>query len=93
MLAFASEALQCTLDQFAPEDGGAPLEKLEKKLGVLQLIEGLSYLHNNAKMLHGNLTPQAVYVTALQQWKIGGFEFSVAPKKPVIIEGGNYFNN
>jgi len=53
------------------------------KLGVLQLVEGLSYLHNNAKILHGNLTPQAVFVTSFQHWKIGGFAFSVAPKKPV----------
>lgn len=88
MLAFACEPLQCTLDtlfeQFDSGDGGpAPLEKLEMKLGVLQLIEGLSYLHNNAKMLHGNLTPQAVFLTSTQHWKIGGFAFSVAPiKKP-----------
>jgi SCY1-like protein 2 len=89
MLAFACEPLQGTLDklfeQFEPEDGGAPLEKLEMKLGTLQLIEGLSYLHNNAKMLHGNLTPQAVFLTSVQHWKIGGFAFSVAPKRPVGI--------
>ncbi|KAF7638928.1 Protein kinase domain-containing protein, partial [Meloidogyne graminicola] len=62
-----------------------PLDKLEMKLGVLQLVEGLSYLHNNAKILHGNLTPQAVFITSLQHWKIGGFAFSVSPKKPGIF--------
>jgi SCY1-like protein 2 len=45
------------------------------------LIEGLSYLHNSAKILHGNLNPNCVYVGTNQQWKIGGFEFSVLAKK------------
>ena len=96
MLAFACEPLQCTLDKLfeqweADGVGDAPLEKLEMKLGVLQLIEGLSYLHNNAKLLHGNLTPQAVFLTAQQHWKIGGFAFSVAPKEPVRKIVTTYF--
>ncbi|KAH7715612.1 Protein kinase [Aphelenchoides avenae] len=64
-------------------DEEAVLERLEMKLGVLQIIEGLSYLHNSAKILHGNLTPASVYVTSTQLWKIGGFAFSVcAGKQP-----------
>ncbi|KAL3085801.1 hypothetical protein niasHT_034209 [Heterodera trifolii] len=90
LLAFATEPVQCTLDKlyehFEPEDAGGPLlEKLEMKRGILQLIEGLSYLHNNAKMLHGNLTPQAVFIAAKQFWKIGGFAFSVASKKANVF--------
>ncbi|CAD5206773.1 unnamed protein product [Bursaphelenchus okinawaensis] len=57
------------------------LERLEIKLGILQLIDGLSYLHNSAKILHGNLNPQSIYVSCSQQWKIGGFRFSVPAKK------------
>jgi hypothetical protein len=34
-------------------------------------------------MLHGNLTPAAVYVSRQQFWKIGGFSFSVTAKNQV----------
>ena len=97
MIGFACEPIYCTLDKLLLEredeqfintistEDFTPLDKLEMKLGVLQLVEGLSYLHNNAKILHGNLTPQAVFLTSLQHWKIGGFAFSVAPKKPVFF--------
>ncbi|KAI6202819.1 Protein kinase domain-containing protein [Aphelenchoides besseyi] len=79
LIAMASEPIFGTLDTFLEVN---QLEKLEAKLGVLQLIEGLSYLHNSAKILHGNLNPACIYVAANQQWKIGGFEFSVSAKKP-----------
>ncbi|KAL7076840.1 hypothetical protein ACQ4LE_004140 [Meloidogyne hapla] len=95
MIGFACEPLYCTLDKLLFErddfinsqsdEDNKQLDKLEMKLGVLQLVEGLSYLHNNAKILHGNLTPQAIFVTSFQHWKIGGFAFSVAPKKPGIF--------
>ncbi|KAE9420686.1 hypothetical protein Angca_006395, partial [Angiostrongylus cantonensis] len=47
-----------------------------------QIIDGLSYLHNSAKILHGNLTPSAIFVTNSRQWKIAGFAFAVAAKEP-----------
>lgn len=49
------------------------------------MIDGLSYLHNSAKILHGNLNPKAVYVTCTQQWKLGGFSFSVPAKKENVF--------
>ncbi|ETN77431.1 hypothetical protein NECAME_11059 [Necator americanus] len=52
------------------------------KLGVLQIIDGLSYLHNSAKILHGNLTPASIFVTTSRLWKIAGFSFAVAAKEP-----------
>ncbi|GMT27099.1 hypothetical protein PFISCL1PPCAC_18396, partial [Pristionchus fissidentatus] len=77
LMAFASEAVRGNLDQLVIEEG---VSKLEMKLGVLQIIDGLSYLHNSAKILHGNLTPAAVYVTNARLWKIGSFSFSVGAK-------------
>lgn len=50
---------------------------------ILQLIDGLSYLHNSAKILHGNLTPSVVFITPSRNWKIAGFAFSVAAREPV----------
>ncbi|KAF8368684.1 hypothetical protein PRIPAC_86513, partial [Pristionchus pacificus] len=79
-MAFGSESVRGNLDQLVIEEG---VSQLEMKLGVLQVIDGLSYLHNSAKILHGNLTPSAVYVTNARLWKIGGFSFSVGAKDGV----------
>ncbi|KAL3997545.1 Protein kinase domain family protein [Acanthocheilonema viteae] len=75
MITFASEHIQASLGVIVIEEG---LDRLEMKLGILQLIDGLSYLHNSAKILHGNLTPNAIYITLSKHWKIAGFAFSVA---------------
>ncbi|CAJ0576069.1 unnamed protein product, partial [Mesorhabditis spiculigera] len=76
-MAFAAEPIYANLENLIPDEG---IDKLEMKLGVLQLIDGLSYLHNSAKILHGNLCPQSIYVTTSRLWKIGGFSFSSAAK-------------
>ncbi|PIO77229.1 hypothetical protein TELCIR_00682 [Teladorsagia circumcincta] len=78
-LAFGCEAVYASLDSVVIEEG---IERLEMKLGVLQIIDGLSYLHNSAKILHGNLTPASIYVTSSRLWKIAGFSFAVAAKEP-----------
>ncbi|CAI5439459.1 unnamed protein product [Caenorhabditis angaria] len=78
-IAFASELLVTTLEDVVTDKN---LDRLEIKLGVLQIIDGVSYLHNSAKVLHGNLTPDAIFVTASKSWKIGGFMFAVAAKEP-----------
>ncbi|CAB3410907.1 unnamed protein product [Caenorhabditis bovis] len=79
LMAFATELLVSTLETAISEHG---IDPLETKLGVLQIIDGVSYLHNSAKILHGNLTPEAIYVTAAKSWKIGGFMFAVGAKEP-----------
>ncbi|KAK6022529.1 hypothetical protein OSTOST_11772, partial [Ostertagia ostertagi] len=79
-LAFGCEAVYASLDSVVIEEG---IERLEMKLGVLQIIDGLSYLHNSAKILHGNLTPASIYVTSSRLWKIAGFSFAVAAKEPL----------
>ncbi|KJH43990.1 hypothetical protein DICVIV_09992 [Dictyocaulus viviparus] len=78
-LAFATEPVYTSLDNLVIEE---VVERLEIKLGVLQIIDGLSYLHNSAKILHGNLTPSSIYVTNTRMWKIAGFAFAVAAKEP-----------
>uniref|UniRef100_A0A1I8EU96 Protein kinase domain-containing protein n=1 Tax=Wuchereria bancrofti TaxID=6293 RepID=A0A1I8EU96_WUCBA len=82
MISFASEHIQASLEVTVLENG---LGKLEMKLGILQLIDGLSYLHNSAKILHGNLTPSVIYITLSRHWKIAGFTFSVAAREPNVF--------
>ncbi|CAB3987180.1 SCY1 2 isoform X2 [Paramuricea clavata] len=52
------------------------LYDVEKVYGLYQIVEGLIFLHNDAKRLHGNLTAQSVVITKNGQWKIAGLHFS-----------------
>ena len=46
---------------------------LEVKLILLQILEGVHFLHNNAGMVHLNLSPENIYLTKHGRVKIGGF--------------------
>ncbi|XP_046852322.1 SCY1-like protein 2 isoform X2 [Xenia sp. Carnegie-2017] len=52
------------------------LYDVEKVYGLYQIVEGLVFLHQDAKRLHGNLTTQSVVITKNGQWKITGLYFS-----------------
>ncbi len=52
------------------------LHIVEIQYGILQLSEALDFLHSDAKMLHGNITPESVAVTSKGSWKLMGFNFS-----------------
>ena len=49
-----------------------------------QLVEGLTFLHNDAKILQGSLAPEMIVITKNGQWKIAGLFFS---STPVVIDG------
>ena len=38
------------------------IDELEIQKGLLQIAQGLEFLHESAGLVHGNLTPEAVYV-------------------------------
>ncbi|KAI9216434.1 kinase-like domain-containing protein [Blastocladiella britannica] len=52
------------------------LDDLEILRGVLQLARALSFCHLDAKLVHGNLVPEAVYVNQRGEWKLSGFQFA-----------------
>ncbi|KAI9233685.1 MAG: kinase-like domain-containing protein [Podila humilis] len=52
------------------------LDELEVQKGLSQLGKGLQFCHNDAKIVHGNLVPDAIFVNAKGDWKIAGFGFS-----------------
>ena len=43
---------------------------------LLELLEGLLFLHNDVRMAHLDLNPNNIYVTSSGKWKIGGLAFS-----------------
>ncbi|KXZ42900.1 hypothetical protein GPECTOR_112g270 [Gonium pectorale] len=52
------------------------LSLLEVKLGLLQLVEVLTFLHGTAHTAHCGLSPQTVVVAADGGWKLAGFAFA-----------------
>jgi SCY1-like protein 2 len=51
------------------------LSPLEVKYGLLHVVEAISFLHADAKLVHGNLNPNCIFLDSVGRWKVGGFEF------------------
>ncbi|KAF9436206.1 hypothetical protein BGZ76_004559 [Entomortierella beljakovae] len=85
-IAFATEPIFASLSNLLgnyegmttiPEDiRKFELDELEVQKGLLQLGKGLQFCHNDAKIVHGNLVPDAIFVNSKGDWKIAGFGFS-----------------
>ncbi|KAL8243815.1 hypothetical protein R6Q59_010073 [Mikania micrantha] len=57
------------------------LDELEIQKGLLQVAKGLEFLHDSAKLVHGNLTPDAIFINAKSDWKISGLSFAGPPDR------------
>ena len=42
----------------------------------MQIVEGLAFLHNDVKLVEGNITPSNIILTKDGHWKLAGFNFS-----------------
>ncbi|XP_038150107.1 SCY1-like protein 2 isoform X2 [Cyprinodon tularosa] len=62
------------------------LYDVETKYGLLQMSEGLSFLHSGVKMVHGNLCPENIILNKSGAWKIMGFDFSISSNNPADAE-------
>lgn len=40
------------------------IDELEIQKGLLQVAQGLEFLHESASLVHGNLTPDSIYINA-----------------------------
>ncbi|CAI2163071.1 11321_t:CDS:10 [Funneliformis geosporum] len=58
------------------------MDELEIQKGLLQVGKGLQFCHNDAKIVHSNLVPEAIFVNTKGDWKIGGFGFSTFITNP-----------
>lgn len=52
------------------------LHEIEIKYGLIQLMEGLQFLHNDMKMIHRHICPESIIVNAEGSWKLFGFDFA-----------------
>lgn len=57
---------------------GFTMFDVEIKYGLLQISEGLSFLHNSAKMLHRNICPESIIINEQGAWKICGFDYCLS---------------
>lgn len=56
------------------------IDELEIQKGLLQISKALEFLHENAGLVHGNLTPDAILVNAKSDWKISGLSYCSPPE-------------
>lgn len=84
-LAFATEPCFCSLANVLGNHENMPtplpdefssykLFEVEIKYGLMQVAEGLSFLHKDVKMLHRNICPESIIINSNGAWKIAGFE-------------------
>lgn len=45
---------------------------------ICQVIEGLAFLHNDARLMHGNVCPESIVFNRSGAWKLAGFDFSIS---------------
>ncbi|MCP9265083.1 SCYL2 [Dirofilaria immitis] len=50
---------------------------IEIRYGLFQIVEALSFLHIDVRMLHRNVSPESVIINEKGEWKLAGFDFAV----------------
>ncbi|KAG0042767.1 hypothetical protein BGZ83_012204 [Gryganskiella cystojenkinii] len=101
-IAFATEPIFASLSNLLGNYENLPqvsedirkfeLDELEIQKGLLQLGKGLQFCHNDAKIVHGNLVPDAIFVNSKGDWKIAGFGFSTfLPRDPNVSTPVEYW--
>ncbi|KAJ6785646.1 hypothetical protein PWT90_04794 [Aphanocladium album] len=66
------------------------IDELEIQKGLLQISKALEFFHENAGLVHGNLTPDAILINSKSDWKISGLSFcspADGSNKPTSIQG------
>ncbi|KAI8631382.1 ARM repeat-containing protein [Xylariaceae sp. FL1651] len=65
------------------------IDELEIQKGLLQVSKALEFLHENAGLVHGNLTPESILINGKSDWKISGLAFCSPPEnstKPTSVK-------
>ncbi|KAI2633012.1 ARM repeat-containing protein [Hypomontagnella submonticulosa] len=65
------------------------IDELEVQKGLLQISKALEFLHENAGLVHANLTPDAILINSKSDWKVSGLAFCSPPEnstKPTSVQ-------
>ena len=80
-LVFLSEPVAFSIDDLRQQNRDDPtsvkLSELEIKHGLLQVSDGLTFLHNDAGIVHRAINPRSIVTTRTGTWKLTGFSFAV----------------
>lgn len=85
-LAFATEPVFASLANILGQTTNMPqptnmsdykFYDIEIKYGLLQIGEGLAFLHNDVKLFHRNICPESIIINQQGAWKIFGFDVCV----------------
>lgn len=86
-LAFATEPVFASLANVLGDRGNLAdmasaftnfkLFEVEIKYGLMQVAEGIGFLHSDVKLLHRNICPESIIINKMGAWKIFGFDFCV----------------
>ncbi|EGD83576.1 SCY1 protein kinase [Salpingoeca rosetta] len=85
-IAFATERVVASLSNLLGKFDNLPkvslsikqyeLDELECSIGISQVCDALSFCHDHAQLIHGNVTPDAIVVTQDGSWKLWAFDFA-----------------
>lgn len=104
--AFASERVVCSLADLLSRFEGIPggfswhnshvdekgaLTEVEISRGLLNIAEGLLFLHNVQRKLHMNVAPENIMITPGGQWKLCGFGFCISFQADEYQTASPYF--
>ncbi len=81
---FGTEPVQGSLKYLIddPNRRGLVPSEIELKSQLLELINTITFLHNNAHLVHLAISPENIYLTADGKFKIAGFFFSQSIAAP-----------
>ncbi|KAJ3559888.1 hypothetical protein NM688_g66 [Phlebia brevispora] len=58
------------------------LDEVEIQKGILQLCKGLTFLHDSARLIHTNITPESILINSAGDWKISGLGLTIPISRP-----------
>ncbi|XP_053684218.1 SCY1-like protein 2 [Sabethes cyaneus] len=87
--AFATEPVHTTLANILGETTNVPsaitsqletinLSETEIKYGLIQIMEAVKFIHDEAQLVHRNICPHNVILNIHGSWKIFGFDYCVS---------------
>lgn len=87
-MAFVTEQVDASLMNLI--NGSRSLEvystELDTKFHLMDLIEAISFLHNDIKTAHLGISPENIYLTTSGKWKLSGFVFSTQVVSEKVAE-------
>ncbi|KAK8818043.1 protein kinase [Blastocystis sp. ATCC 50177/Nand II] len=90
-IVFVTERVTCSLGNMCNRFNNLPQECIPREIkektlsafevtcGLIHLCEALIFIHDTAKMVHLDLSPENIWITPDGSWKVAGFGFALSP--------------